>query len=176
MNVFSIKLSSEGGVAQVNSFGLFGVYNVEPGSPRFGERVAGNLGINVSADAMVLAFAKVAKPGASLDVSIEALKYFAESASLFSALADGGYKVSDIFDEYEEKWVPFVGENAYDFALAVSGVDEASVRIVGGSSRASNNLFLVFGNSPGELVADYLVGDPDLDGILEAWSDSLMNN
>ena len=89
-----------------------------------------------------------------------------ETRSLINSLiAAGAAIVSGNNGEGED--FPFTPDDVDGFLKELTACDEASLFVKTPNSKKSRWMYLVFGNSPGELVCDYTV-DPLLDLVTTA--------
>lgn len=104
-----------------------------------------------------------------------------EVLSLFLTLKKHGFTIRAVYDG--EKQTEFTTVSAEAFLEAATGVDECTLRITRNAKKDSvktpgtlvcvrYSLYLVYGNSPGELVSDYgIPADADDAAALEAATD-----
>jgi hypothetical protein len=93
-----------------------------------------------------------------------------ETRSLLRALVKAGFTIDAVSDG--EEWTQGTPAVAIPAAVKIlTSVDESQLTVWCPDSTALKQLWLVFGNSPGELVSDYTTGSPLLDATLAEHSD-----
>ncbi len=87
--------------------------------------------------------------------------YAAEVTSLINDLINDGFKITHIDDG--DGWEETTADTVIDSIL---GVDDSNIRVKKEGGKG-NSIYLVLGNEPGVIVADYSCDD-DLDRITDA--------